>query len=310
MKYELVHKPILVAEVITGLAIKEDGVYVDATFGRGGHVREILRHLGPKGRLFALDKDPAAVTAAKMIQDDRLSIKQGSFTLLQSWMQELGVSGEVDGIVMDLGVASPQLDDPKRGFSFLRAGPLDMRMDPTQGTDAARWINSAPEEEIATVLKVYGEERFHRRIAAAIVQARTLAPINTTKQLADIAAKANPKWEKYKHPATRTFQAIRIFINNELEELKVCLEQCLEVLAVGGRLAVISFHSLEDRIVKRFMQKHIQGGEFPAEIPLKQEQLAIRFKRIGGAAIKATSAEIASNIRARSAVLRIVEKIA
>lgn len=309
MKFKLRHEPVLVTEVIKGLAIKEEGVYVDATFGRGGHVREILRYLGSKGRLFTLDKDPEAVIAAGTLNDKRIAVKPGSFTLMQSWMEQLGLSGEVDGILLDLGVSSPQIDDPVRGFSFLREGPLDMRMDPSTGTSAADWINSAPEEEIAKVLKEYGEERFAKRIARAIVQARVDSPINTTKQLADIAAKANPNWEQHKHPATRTFQAIRIFINNELEELKVCLEQCLAVLAIGGRLVVISFHSLEDRIVKRFIQKHVKGGDFPAELPIKQEQLAVRLKNIGKA-IKAGKTEIVSNVRSRSAVLRVVEKIA
>ena len=308
MKQEFEHEPVLVTEVLEGLAIKQDGVYVDATFGRGGHVRAILQHLGPKGRIFALDKDPEALKSVELLADERVVAKQGSFTMLQQWMAELDLTGKVQGILLDLGVSSPQLDDATRGFSFLREGPLDMRMDPSQQLDAATWVNTAPEEEIVKVLKEYGEERFSRRIAAAIVSARAAAPIETTTQLAEIAAKANPKWEKYKHPATRTFQAIRIFINNELEELKTCLEQCLEVLAIGGRLAVISFHSLEDRIVKRFIQKQVTGGDFPAELPLTTQQLNIRLKRIGGA-IKATDEEVRSNVRARSATLRLVEKL-
>ncbi len=308
MKQEFEHEPVMVQEVLEGLAIKQDGVYVDATFGRGGHVRAILQHLGPKGRIFTLDKDPEALKAVELLADERVVAKQGSFTMLQQWMSELGLTGKVQGILLDLGVSSPQLDDAARGFSFLREGPLDMRMDPSQPLDAATWINKAAEEDIANVLYEYGEERFSRRIAAAIVRARAEAPIETTTQLAKIATDANPRWEKHKHPATRTFQGIRIFINNELEELKICLEQCLEVLAIGGRLAAISFHSLEDRIVKRFIKKQVTGGDLPAELPLTTQQLNICFKRIGGA-IKATAEEVKSNVRARSATLRIVEKL-
>lgn len=302
------HKPVLLAEVIANLAIKKEGVYIDATFGRGGHALEILRFLGPKGRVLALDKDPEAVQAARLIKEKRLSVRQGSFTELQKWMQELDLVGFVDGILLDLGVSSPQLDEPQRGFSFLRDGPLDMRMDPSKGQDAASWINSASEKEIAKVLREYGEEKFYQRIAAAIVHAREFAPIETTLALANIVAKANPKWEKHKHPATRTFQAIRIFINNELKELQTCLQQCLEVLAVGGRLLTISFHSLEHRIIKEFIAEHAKGGNFPAEIPIKEEQLAIRLKRINRP-IKAKDEEIAANPRARSAVLRVMEKL-
>ncbi len=308
MSQEFEHEPVMVNEVLEGLAIKQDGVYVDATFGRGGHVRAILQHLGPKGRIFALDKDPEALKAVKLLADKRVVAKQGSFTMLQQWMAELDLTGKVQGILLDLGVSSPQLDDAARGFSFLREGPLDMRMDPSQRLDAATWVNTASQEEIVKVLFEYGEERFSRRIAAAIVSARAEAPIETTTQLAKIATDANPKWEKHKNPATRTFQAIRIFINNELEELKICLEQCLEVLAIGGRLAVISFHSLEDRIVKRFIQKQVTGGNFPAELPITAKELNIRLKRVGGA-IRAKEEEITSNVRARSATLRIVEKL-
>jgi 16S rRNA (cytosine1402-N4)-methyltransferase len=302
------HKPVLVAEVVAKLAIKKGGIYIDATFGRGGHALEILRLLGPKGRIFALDKDPEAVETARLIKDQRFKVRHGSFTELQKWMEELGLVGKVDGILLDLGVSSPQLDEPQRGFSFLREGPLDMRMDTSTGLDAASWLNMASEQEIAKVLKEYGEEKFYRRIAAAIVRAREFAPIETTLALANIVAKANPKWEKHKHPATRAFQAIRIFINNELQELQSCLQQCLEVLAVGGCLLTISFHSLEHRIIKNFIRKHTKGGDFPAELPIKQEQLAVRLKQINGA-IKAQKEEVAANPRARSAVLRVMEKL-
>ncbi|MCK4609018.1 MAG: 16S rRNA (cytosine(1402)-N(4))-methyltransferase RsmH [Gammaproteobacteria bacterium] len=302
------HKAVLASEVVAYLELKGDGIYVDATFGRGGHTRAILQQLGPNGRVYALDKDPAAVTAANLVKDSRLIVRQGSFTELQAWMQELELLGKVDGILLDLGVSSPQLDDPLRGFSFQKDGPLDMRMDPDSGQDAATWINNAAEEEIARVLKEYGEERFSRRIAGAIVKARAVNPFTTTLQLAAVVAKANPKWEKHKHPATRAFQAIRIFVNNELKELAECLEQCLEVLAVGGRLLTISFHSLEYRIVKQFINKHVRGGDFPSELPLREDQLAVRLKRIKGA-IRPMDKEIAENSRARSAVLRVVEKL-
>lgn len=302
------HKPVLVAEVIANLTVKKDGIYVDATFGRGGHAQEILRLLGPTGRIFALDKDPEAVQAARLIKDQRFTVRHGSFTEIQKWMEELDLVGKVDGILLDLGVSSPQLDEPQRGFSFLRDGHLDMRMDTSKGQDAASWINTAPEQEIANVLKEYGEEKFYRRIAAAIVHAREFAPIETTLALANIVAQANPKWEKHKHPATRTFQAIRIFINNELHELQNCLQQCLEVLAVGGRLLAISFHSLEHRMIKDFIREHAKGGNFPAELPIKQEQLAVRLKQINGS-IKAQNKEVADNPRARSAVLRVMEKL-
>lgn len=308
MSQELTHKPVLTTEVLEGLTIKSEGVYVDATFGRGGHVHQVLQQLGPKGRVFALDKDPEAIKAATKFDDKRLVVKQGSFTMLKAWMSELDLLGKVDGVLLDLGVSSPQLDAPERGFSFMKSGPLDMRMDPERGVSAASWVNQAKAEEMAVIFKEYGEERYAKRIAAAIVKAREVAPITTTVELAEIVAAANPKWEKHKHPATRVFQAIRIFINNELDELKSCLEQCLDVLAIGGRLVVISFHSLEDRIVKNFMRRYSKGEELPAGLPIKQEQLSICLKRIGKK-IKASKQEIASNIRARSAVLRIAEKI-
>jgi len=300
------HKPVLLKEVIEQLAIQEDGVYVDATFGRGGHTKEILRHLGPKGRVYALDKDPEAIAAAKLIKDKRLDVKQGSFTGLFKWMQELNLVDKVNGILLDLGVSSPQLESPERGFSFLSEGPLDMRMDPSQKQDAASWINRASYEEIDKVLKTYGQERFHGRIATAIVCEREITPIKTTKQLSDVVTKANPKWEAHKHPATRTFQAIRIFINNELHELGNCLRQGLEVLGIGGRLLVISFHSLEDRIVKEFIHEQISGG-IPPNIPITEDKINIRIKPLGGA-IKPTTEEIENNPRARSAKLRIMEK--
>lgn len=301
------HKPVLLKEVIAGLIVKKDGIYVDATFGRGGHSQEILRNLDANGILLCIDKDQEAIKKAQQINDKRLIIRQGSFTNIKKWVDELGFSGKISGILFDLGVSSPQLDDPRRGFSFLHDGPLDMRMDQSQSLDAAKWLNHAQENEIAKVLKEYGEERFSRRIAHAIITERVIAPIVTTLRLAEIVKKANPKWEEHKHPATRTFQAIRIFINNELQELRECLEQCLDLLIVGGRLLVISFHSLEDRIVKQFMQKHIKG-QVPEGLPLRDIQIPRRLKRIGQASY-ANREEVSNNRRSRSATLRIMEKL-
>lgn len=301
------HKSVLLQEAVAGLSVKKSGVYVDATFGRGGHSREILHHLDDNGILFCIDKDLEAVHKAQQMRDKRLIVRHGSFTKIGPWLGKLGYYGKVDGILLDLGVSSPQLNNPQRGFSFLHDGPLDMRMDQEQSLDAAKWLGRAREDEIARVLKEYGEERFSKRIAHAIVMERATTPIVTTGRLVEIVKKANPRWEEHKHPATRTFQAIRIFINDELRELHDCLEQCLEVLAIGGRLVVISFHSLEDRMVKQFMQKYIRG-DIPEGIPLRNIQLPIRLKCIGKA-IHASTEEIINNPRSRSAILRIMEKL-
>jgi len=304
------HKPVLLEEVLEYLAIKPDGYYVDATFGRGGHSKAILNRLSEKGFLLAIDKDPSAVLFAEenLRHDKRFQIKQGSFAMLQSFINELGLNNQINGILLDLGVSSPQVDDPARGFSFLHDGPLDMRMDPAQPLDATAWINHADEREIARILWEYGEEKFSRRIAKAIIREREKEPITRTKQLADIIAKANPAWEKHKHPATRSFQAIRIFINSELEALEACLEQSINALAVGGRLAVISFHSLEDKIIKRFIRDQQRGGEFPRGLPVTHDQFAPKLKRIVWG-IRASEEEIKQNPRARSAILRVAEKI-
>ena len=231
----------MLAEVLEGLAIRPDGIYLDGTYGRGGHARAILERLGPAGRVIALDKDPEAIAAARTVaaQDARLTIERGSFTMLARLAESCGVTGQVDGVLLDLGVSSPQLDDPRRGFSFSVDGPLDMRMDNSSGMTAAQWLASASRDEIADVVYEYGEERYARRIAAAIVDARTETPISTTRQLAELVVKAVPRKDKHKHPATRTFQGIRIFINRELDDLKDCLVQTLEVLASGGRLVAI-----------------------------------------------------------------------
>ena len=299
----------MLEEALTGLALKPNGTYIDGTFGRGGHSRAILSKL-EQGRLIAMDKDPAAIKAGRELMelDGRFSIQNGSFASLKELMQQMNCLGKVDGILLDLGVSSPQLDEAERGFSFQQDGPLDMRMDPTSGLSAAAWLAVAGEQEIAGVLKEYGEERFARRIARAIVNARTEAPIDTTKRLAAIVAAANPKWEPGKDPATRSFQAIRIFINHELDDLKSCLNDVLEILAPGGRLVVISFHSLEDRIIKRFMREQVRGDQYPPDLPITHVQLNVRMKTIGKA-VKAGKAEVAANPRARSAVMRIAEKL-
>lgn len=305
------HQPVLLHEVIEGLAIKAEGIYIDGTFGRGGHSRAILQQLSPAGRLIAIDKDPEAIDYARQhfADDSRFQIYQGSFAKLAEFSKEAQVVGKIDGILLDLGVSSPQLDNPERGFSFMQQGPLDMRMDLTQSLDASTFINTAEAEELASIFKVYGEERFALRIARAIVAARSETPIKTTEVLAEIVKQANPKWEKHKHPATRVFQAIRIHVNQELKDLEAGLDAALQVLAPGGRLVVISFHSLEDRIVKQFMRAKEYGDRLPPEVPVRHEEIKTSFKRIGKA-VKATEAEVKENIRARSAVLRIGEKIA
>jgi len=308
---DYLHRPVLLDEVLEALKLEPDGVYVDATFGRGGHAGAILDQLGMQGRLMAMDKDPDAVRRAREIfgKDTRFTMQQGSFAMLKTFIHGQGLVGKVNGILLDLGVSSPQLDNPQRGFSFKHSGPLDMRMNPDEGITVAMWLKTAKQEDIAKVLREYGEERFARRIARAIVEARATAPIETTGQLAAIVAQANPAWEKGKDPATRTFQALRIFINRELDDLQACLGQVLDVLAVSGRLVVISFHSLEDRIVKRFIRQHSRGDEFPAGVPVKATEYRPRLRRIGKA-ISPDEAEVSGNPRARSAIMRVAEKIA
>lgn len=304
------HRPVLLDEVLEALNIRPDGIYLDGTFGRGGHCAAILERLNENGRLLAMDKDPQAIEVAqtRFAGDNRFSIVRGSYTMLGQEAEKRGWKGKVDGILLDLGVSSPQLDDPSRGFSFRQDGPLDMRMDPDSGLSAAEWLAEAAEAQIAQVLKEYGEERFAKRIARAIVREREQAPIITTARLAKIVAEANPKWERDKHPATRSFQAIRIFINAELEELEQVLEQSVEMLAPGGRLALISFHSLEDRRVKRFIRDEARGGDFPPGLPVTDAQLNRRLRAVGKG-IRAGSEELMENPRARSAVLRVAERL-
>ena len=308
---ELSHQTVLLQEAVEGLAVKPAGVYIDGTFGRGGHSRAILERLGPDGRLMAIDKDPQAVgvAEAQLAGDQRFSIRHGSFVMLAQVAEQEAVKGKVDGVLLDLGVSSPQLDDAARGFSFLQDGPLDMRMNPEAGVPAWQWLSGADEREIARVLWEYGEERHSRRIARAIVAARQHSHIRTTRQLAELIEGVMPKREKHKHPATRSFQAIRIVINRELEDLEHALEQVPQTLAPGGRLVVISFHSLEDRLVKRFMRRESQGKKIPRGLPVKGEPEG-RSLRVVGKAVRAGEAEIAANPRARSAIMRVAERLA
>lgn len=306
------HTTVLLDEAVNGLNIKDNGIYIDGTFGRGGHSRLILSQLGEQGRLYAIDRDPQAIAAAAEITDPRFNIIHGPFSALAEYVEQLGLTGKIDGILLDLGVSSPQLDDAERGFSFMRDGPLDMRMDPTRGHSAAEWLLQAEESDIAFVLKTFGEERFAKRIARAIVERNREQPMTRTKELADVIYAATPVKDKFKHPATRSFQAIRIWVNSELDEIEQALKGALIALAPGGRLSVISFHSLEDRIVKRFMREQSRGPQVPAGIPMTETQLA----SLGGRQLKALGkmmpgeAEVSDNPRARSSVLRIAERTA
>jgi len=312
MAQEFKHITVLLNEAVDLLVQDPDGFYVDGTFGRGGHTALVLDRLSEGGRVMGIDKDPQAIAHSKERFGDepRFSIAHGSFAEMEQFVTDAGMMGKVDGVLLDLGVSSPQLDDPDRGFSFSNDGPLDMRMNTAVGESAAEWLARAEEKEIADVIYLYGEERFSRRIAKAIVAERAESPIVTTGRLAKIIAEANPAWEKGKHPATRAFQGIRIHINRELEDLERCLDQALEVLAEGGRLVVISFHSLEDRIVKRFIRKYVKGDEhLPPGIPVTQDMLNQRLKGLGKA-VKAGKEEVSDNPRARSAVMRAAYKIA
>ncbi|AOE83667.1 16S rRNA (cytosine(1402)-N(4))-methyltransferase RsmH [Pseudomonas sp. TCU-HL1] len=306
------HITVLLEEAVEGLALRADGCYLDGTFGRGGHSRLVLERLGPDGRLLGFDKDPQAIATGQALaaDDGRFVIVQRSFAELGEEVRARGLEGKVDGVLLDLGVSSPQLDDPERGFSFLNDGPLDMRMNPDRGQSAAQWIASASEEEIARVFKDYGEERFAKRMARAVVQRRTEKPFERTADLAAVLTVANPAWEKGKNPATRAFQGIRIHVNNELGDLEQGLDAALDSLAVGGRLVVISFHSLEDRIVKQFMRKHAKGeaDKLPRDLPVRQAVFEPRLKLLGKPQY-ASDAELKANPRSRSAVMRVAEKV-
>lgn len=307
------HITVLLDEAVNGLALKEDGIYVDGTFGRGGHSRYILDRLGENGRLIAIDRDPRAIAVGEelMQKDARFTIIHGPFSGLSDYIKELGLAGKIDGVLLDLGVSSPQLDDAERGFSFMRDGPLDMRMDPTSGISAADWLAKADVEDISWVLKTFGEEKFAYRIARAIVEDRDEKPFLRTLDLANLIERLCPKREKKKHPATRSFQAIRIYVNSELEEIHKVLDGALDILAIGGQLSVISFHSLEDRIVKRFIRKQEKGREYPAGLPLTDAQMQSgKTLKAVGKALKPSAREVDDNPRARSSVLRVALKIA
>lgn len=302
------HVAVLLAQAVAALSVTLGGTYVDGTFGRGGHSRAILDRLGPAGRLIALDRDPQAVAAGASWQDARFEMVHAPFSLLAQVLGERGVKA-VDGVLLDLGVSSPQLDDAQRGFSFRFDAPLDMRMDTSRGLNAAQWLAQASQQEIAEVVNDYGEERFAHAISKALVAARARQPVATTGQLAALVAQAVRTREPGQHPATRTFQALRIFVNQELEELSLVLPQAVDALKPGGRLVVISFHSLEDRIVKRFMRRAAHPDTLPARLPLRADQLPPPRMRLIGKAVRAGADDIAANPRARSAVMRVGEKI-
>lgn len=306
------HITVLLDEAVEALAVRADGCYLDGTFGRGGHSRLILQHLGPQGQLLGFDKDPQAIATGQALaaEDGRFVIVQRSFAELGHEVAERGLAGKVNGILLDLGVSSPQLDDPERGFSFMNDGPLDMRMDPSRGVSAAEFIATAPAEEIARVFKEYGEERFAKRMANAVVARRELQPFTRTADLAEVLKVANPAWEKGKNPATRAFQGLRIHVNNELGDLEAGLEAALDTLEVGGRLVVISFHSLEDRIVKLFMRKLAKGeaDNLPRNLPVQHKPFEPKIK-VHGKAQFASEAELKANPRSRSAVMRVAEKL-
>lgn len=304
------HITVLLNEAVDQLVTNPDGDYVDGTFGRGGHSRLVLERLN-QGKLLGFDKDPVAIGHGEQLakQDARFVIQQDSFANMDAHIpHSLNVTGKVDGVLMDLGVSSPQLDNAERGFSFMNDGPLDMRMDPTQGISAAQWLASVKEEELADVMYEYGEERYSRRIAKAICRYRSDTKLVSTLQLAKVIAEAHPAWEKGKNPATRAFQGIRIFINNELGDLKDGLEAAANSLKVGGRLVVISFHSLEDRIVKRFMKNLSKGPDLPRHLPIPNTHLDVKFKTIGKA-VKPSKKEVDDNVRSRSAVMRVLERV-
>ncbi|ELI5738671.1 16S rRNA (cytosine(1402)-N(4))-methyltransferase RsmH [Vibrio fluvialis] len=310
------HISVLLHESIDGLAIKPDGIYIDGTFGRGGHSRTILSQLGPNGRLYSIDRDPQAIAEAQKIDDPRFTIVQGPFSGIAEYAQRYDLVGKVDGVLFDLGVSSPQLDDAERGFSFMKDGPLDMRMDPTSGMPVSDWLAQADLDDITWVIREFGEDKHARRIAKAIVAYRENEenePLARTSQLAKLISDAAPKsFKEKKHPATRAFQAFRIYINSELEEIDTALKGAASILAPQGRLSVISFHSLEDRMVKRFMRKESKGPEVPHGIPLTQEQIralgSADLKTVGKA-IKPSEQEVEMNPRSRSSVLRIAEKL-
>ncbi len=311
MSQNFAHLSVLLQETVDGLNIRPDGIYIDGTFGRGGHSRQILSRLGEQGRLIAIDRDPAAIEAAKQFANDpRFTIVHGGFGQLADYVEQLGLVGKIDGVLLDLGVSSPQLDDAERGFSFLRDGPLDMRMDNSQGETAAQWLARAEVEDMAWVFKTYGEEKNARHIARCIAADRDEKPFLRTKDLAGLIERITKHKERNKHPATRVFQAIRIYINSELDQIDQALEGALQVLAPKGRLSIISFHSLEDRMVKRFIRRHSKGEEVPYGLPVTEAELNRSRQLLPiGKAMKPSDEEIVVNARARSSVLRIAERL-
>ena len=308
---KFIHRSVLLNESIDGLNIHPDGIYIDATFGRGGHSEQILQQLSANGRLIALDRDESAIEAAKRFDDDpRFSIHHVAFSHITDVVNELNLVGKIDGVLMDIGVSSPQLDDASRGFSFQKDGPLDMRMDRSSGVSAATWLQYADLDEITMVLKTYGEEKFGKRIAHAVLEQRAIKPLETTAEFAALIDKAVPVKDKYKHPATRSFQGVRIFINGELDQLNEGLTGAVKVLKSGGRLAVISFHSLEDRVVKRFIRTLSKGKDVPHNMPITQQEIdADKVVKAVGKAIKPSAKEVDDNVRSRSSVLRVAEKL-
>jgi len=305
------HTTVLLKEAVEALVTDADGFYVDGTFGRGGHSAKLLSKVSENGIVLAIDKDLQAIESGRerFKQDSRLRLVHGSFADMSNFVDDQAHMGKVSGVLLDLGVSSPQLDEADRGFSFMRDGPLDMRMDTSAGLSAAEWIASAEEQEISRVIKEYGEERFARRMASAVVRERSKTPITRTVQLASILAAAHPAWERGKHPATKAFQAIRIFINRELDDLEVLLSRVIDLLQVGGRLVVISFHSLEDRRVKRFIRDQERGIKLPKNLPVRDVERGVRLKKVGKA-VKPTDLEVGDNIRSRSAVMRVAERVA
>ena len=303
----LAHTTVLLNEAVAALEIKPDGIYVDGTFGRGGHSAKILERLGASGKLIAMDKDPAAVVVGKQWRDARFQMVHRSFAQMATVLRELDVK-QVDGILLDLGVSSPQLDEAARGFSFRFDAPLDMRMDVSSGMTAAQWLATVEESLLGEVIRDYGEERFAKQIARAVVAARAIEPIHTTRQLVELVSKAVRTREAGQNPATRTFQAIRIYLNQELEELARVLPECVTHLQSGGRLVVISFHSLEDRIVKHYLRDMSQGDKLPRNVPIRAREIPHGKLNLIGKAMRVSEAELQANPRARSAVMRVAER--
>lgn len=310
MAEDAIHRPVMLLEAIEALAIVPDGIYMDLTYGRGGHSGAIVERLGAQGRLIVMDRDPEAIADAgrRFGSDPRVQIRRGSFGTCAAVAVALGVAGSVNGVLVDLGVSSAQLDDPGRGFSFRRDGPLDMRMDPDTGQSAAEWLASASEREITQVLREYGEERHARRIARAIIEERAEHPLTRTGQLQSLIARVVPERDPGRDPATRSFQAIRIHVNRELDEIERLLDGVIDVLAPGGRFVAIAFHSLEDRLIKRFIRKHARGDELPVDLPVPDSARQPRLRALGKP-VYPSAAEVESNPRARSAVMRAAEKL-